>query len=679
MPPYVQRFIRWLLIVLLVVLPWISSDPQQQNIAAITPASTMTLVGQQLTDQPIATRTDETPAQQDQTTQHDEQQNEPQSEKQTAQQREEVTPNEAPQQPQTSAQASTATATNDVASTPPTKAPASSQPPAANNADAPKQPDRTELVMTDDAEDATAYFDTNLRDGQTVTTESYTLAVTHVNRDVTVKQTSVTLNDVTLAQNDWTLTFTKGENIVTVVVTYVNDAGNELRAKAIYHVTFNDTQTIIQTTLATATTDDETIRFSAFAERAGEHVPVTVTLNGEVLEATSGRAYKAALTVGANTFTLVADDVQETYVVTRTEQISSIVVTTDLHDQKVSKASFAFHAVATQHDNTMPITITLNGQQIDGDENYEVTLQRGTNTIALHATDGTEVVTQQYHILYSDPTATTEKPIDALAPTLKTDLVDGTQVKGLIKTINVWPTTAAGTRIHGKDVAVTVNGVGVPFVWDDAEKTSYKLTLQHGANDVTIRAWDADGRVVKQQFTVHAEDAKGGVIGQVTMSVEGSVLGIPYFIPPTKVDVHQGEKGSYVLDQLLRNYGFTYRATGTLDTNFYLAAIEKQNMLQGLHIPDDLWALVEEASTRASKDDYNMHALGEFDFANGAGWMFSVNGDYPNYGFSDAYFLDGDVVRVRYTLHYGRDINGFGANGVGATSTESGSNWEKEW
>ena len=108
--------------------------------------------------------------------------------------------------------------------------------------------------------------------------------------------------------------------------------------------------------------------------------------------------------------------------------------------------------------------------------------------------------------------------------------------------------------------------------------------------------------------------------------------------------------------------------------NFYLSAIYKQNMLANVAIPEDLWTLVEQNSARSNRDDYDLHSLGEFDFANGSGWMFSINGDYPNYGFSDAYFLDGDVVRIRFTLHYGRDIQGFGSTGGG-----SGSNWDKEW
>lgn len=186
--------------------------------------------------------------------------------------------------------------------------------------------------------------------------------------------------------------------------------------------------------------------------------------------------------------------------------------------------------------------------------------------------------------------------------------------------------------------------------------------------------WDEDGRVTKQAFTVHAQNMEDAVIGQVTISVEASVLGIPYMIPPMKMDIRQGEKGSFIVDQLLRNKGFTYNHTGTLESNFYLSRLKKSNMLASLQIPDDLWALVEQSSTQANREDFDPNSLGEFDFANGSGWMFSVNGDYPNYGLSDAYFLDGDIVRIRYTLHYGKDIRGFGS-----TSADASSNWDKEW
>lgn len=50
--------------------------------------------------------------------------------------------------------------------------------------------------------------------------------------------------------------------------------------------------------------------------------------------------------------------------------------------------------------------------------------------------------------------------------------------------------------------------------------------------------------------------------------------------------------------------------------------------------------------------------LYEFDVGEGSGWMYSVNGWYPNYGCSRYQLQDGDIVAWRYTCDYGADVGG---------------------
>jgi hypothetical protein len=52
---------------------------------------------------------------------------------------------------------------------------------------------------------------------------------------------------------------------------------------------------------------------------------------------------------------------------------------------------------------------------------------------------------------------------------------------------------------------------------------------------------------------------------------------------------------------------------------------------------------------------YNLY---EFDCGSGSGWMYSVNGWYPNYGSSGYKLEPGDVVEWRYTCDTGEDIGG---------------------
>ncbi len=53
-----------------------------------------------------------------------------------------------------------------------------------------------------------------------------------------------------------------------------------------------------------------------------------------------------------------------------------------------------------------------------------------------------------------------------------------------------------------------------------------------------------------------------------------------------------------------------------------------------------------------------IHNLYEFDCGSLSGWMYRVNGWYPNYGCSRYVLADGDVVEWRYTCDLGNDIGG---------------------
>ena len=53
-----------------------------------------------------------------------------------------------------------------------------------------------------------------------------------------------------------------------------------------------------------------------------------------------------------------------------------------------------------------------------------------------------------------------------------------------------------------------------------------------------------------------------------------------------------------------------------------------------------------------------IHNLYEFDCGDLSGWMYKVNGWYPNYGCSRYQLKDGDVVQWRFTCDLGNDIGG---------------------
>ena len=51
-----------------------------------------------------------------------------------------------------------------------------------------------------------------------------------------------------------------------------------------------------------------------------------------------------------------------------------------------------------------------------------------------------------------------------------------------------------------------------------------------------------------------------------------------------------------------------------------------------------------------------INQLYEFDCGDKSGWMYSVNGWYPNYGCSSYEVKDGDKIEWRYTCDLGSDV-----------------------
>ena len=97
-------------------------------------------------------------------------------------------------------------------------------------------------------------------------------------------------------------------------------------------------------------------------------------------------------------------------------------------------------------------------------------------------------------------------------------------------------------------------------------------------------------------------------------------------LPPTVVTFYEGESVFDVLQRVCRENGIHMESSWTpMYNSAYIEGI---------------------------------HNLYEFDCGNLSGWMYRVNGWYPNYGCSRYQLKDGDTVEWRFTCDLGNDIGG---------------------
>src|SRR5690625_4702367 len=144
-------------------------------------------------------------------------------------------------------------------------------------------------------------------------------------------------------------------------------------------------------------------------------------------------------------------------------------------------------------------------------------------------------------------------------------------------------------------INVTNNGETVPRDWTDGNQISFTLPIHNGTNEIIINAEDTEGNKASKTLTIHGKvDEDGAPIGTATVSMEATTVGLGYLIPPREVELYQGERASYVLDRVLKDAGYNYMNTGSLDSSFYMSAVNKSGIASNIKVPEDLLETLEE-------------------------------------------------------------------------------------
>lgn len=330
---------------------------------------------------------------------------------------------------------------------------------------------------------------------------------------------------------------------------------------------------------------------------------------------------------------------------------------TDLYSHTRSDKSLSFFAYMSGEVRDVKMTVYFGNTKLkaDGSE-YSCTLSTGLNSLRIKATYTYEG--ERLEIYREFEIRVIEETTEETAPYLMYHNVPET-VKGSAYTLDLAPRDHNGGKLYYNNLFVRFNGIELTYKWD-GEYTSYLLEVQPGYNSLDIRVTDNEGRYTDYSFTVTGIAAQNGdVIGTATIEMDAAVLGLGTIMPQMQFDIRQGESAAESIDRALREAGFEISSTGSFDTGYYIARLSGSAMAQGAQIPDELRVYLETDNSVHFTDSSDPDSLGERDFTTASGWMISVNGHYTSYGLSDMNLKDGDILRLRFTLAYGKDIGGY--------------------
>lgn len=195
--------------------------------------------------------------------------------------------------------------------------------------------------------------------------------------------------------------------------------------------------------------------------------------------------------------------------------------------------------------------------------------------------------------------------------------------------------------------------------WEVPEKkqliTKLEQIKQLVASDYTVESWEVlqeavkvgmslleDKSATKEDFKKHLEileiaikDLKkpehvGEIKEKVTFSINAHTIGKGYLIKEQGVEVNRGDTVADVLKAVVGESNLKIRGSGS---SLYVASMYL----------DGEW-------------------LGEFDHGAKSGWMYSVNGDFPDYSAGKYELVGGEQIEWHYTTDLGNDLGGSGGS-----------------
>lgn len=330
---------------------------------------------------------------------------------------------------------------------------------------------------------------------------------------------------------------------------------------------------------------------------------------------------------------------------------------TSLYSHTQSDPQLNFTAYVSGEADNVKITVYHKNKKLkSADGQYSCTLDMGLNTIRISAKYEYDGEQKQEDLTFEIKLIVQTTP--ETAPYLAYQNVPE-NVRGTLYTLDLAPRDCDGNKLFYNNLFVRLNGAEIHYQWD-GEYTSYLLNLVGGENTLDIRITDDQGRYADFSYVIQCTALQDGdLIGVATMQIDANVLGLGTIVSDMTVEIRQGESAAESIVNALDNYGFNVSSTGSFGEAFYIAGLHKAGMAAGAAIDPELKKRIDADPMIHYTSNSDPDGLSEKDYTTGSGWMITVNDHFTSYGTSDMHLKDGDKLRLRYTLAYGKDIGGY--------------------
>lgn len=376
------------------------------------------------------------------------------------------------------------------------------------------------------------------------------------------------------------------------------------------------------------------------------------------------------------------DDTPRIYTTLKTQQLTKA----ELPDSKLTFVAYPLGKgdlhirVRLKNETNSGNGLLLTSQN---NQDYEAQLDfNADNLFVLSLYDGeTFLGLVQYRVgYYANLADDTHSTVGDYPPSIVTNL-DGASLDMSSQTFPLTVIARANAElgagvIYSNQIRVTLDGKTVEKSYGDSQPT-YELYFEppqlgdEETHIIRVLAWDGNGNSTMKVYTVtYHQISEGDPAGSVDVVLDATTIGLGILDTGT-LDIVEGETAASVLLRFLQERGYEPDYQGSTTMNFYLRRISRGDIAYRANVPEHLWELILRDGI-TTNDNYDRDSIGEFDYTQGSGWMYSINGTlYEGTGMSGYKVRNGITIYVRFTLSYGKDIGGYDSTGGGYGSLSS--------
>ena len=129
---------------------------------------------------------------------------------------------------------------------------------------------------------------------------------------------------------------------------------------------------------------------------------------------------------------------------------------------------------------------------------------------------------------------------------------------------------------------------------------------------------------MKVYTVIYHQISEGDPAGSVNVVLDATTIGLGILDSGT-LDIVEGETAASVVLRFLQERGYEPDYQGTATMNFYLRRINRGDIAYRADVPEHLWELILRDGITTDAN-YDRDSIGEFDYTQGSGWMYSING-----------------------------------------------------